>query len=161
VQIGLMHDLGDHPGPAVLDSEALDERLERAVLAVVPELRSEHIEGDALARGVGGVGKGKLRVAIVEALDEPGGGDAIDVWPRPRHPRAAEGRQRASTASDRCAWMRFDASDALGYRLPERPRLHAEGRLEIVDGLDAVELPLEPIELRAEQSDMPALTRPV
>ena len=85
----------DDPGPAVLDAEPLDEGLERAVFAVMPELRAEHVEGNAFACRVGGVGEGERGVGVVEAPDEPGGGDPIDVRPRPGHPRAAGRRQRS------------------------------------------------------------------
>src|SRR6266436_8452479 len=49
VQVRLVHELGDDPGPAVLDAEPLDEGLERTILAVMPELRTEHVEGNAFA----------------------------------------------------------------------------------------------------------------
>src|SRR5438552_17263459 len=51
VQIRLVHDLGDELDAAVFEGEALDQRLEGAVLAVVPEVRAQDIKGDALACG--------------------------------------------------------------------------------------------------------------
>jgi hypothetical protein len=77
VQVGLVHDLGDQADPGILDAKALDDGLERAVLAVMAEVGAEDIERDPLARRVGGVREAELRVRIAEALDEPGGGDAV------------------------------------------------------------------------------------
>src|SRR5439155_685268 len=78
VQIRLVDDLRDELDPPVLEPESLDQRLERAVLAVMPEIRAEHVEGDALAGGIRRIREGKLRVGIAEALDEPGRRDAVD-----------------------------------------------------------------------------------
>src|SRR5262252_5150991 len=83
-QVSLVHDLRDGSDAPVLEAEAPDEGLERAVLAVVAEVRAENIERDALARSVGGVGEGKLRVRVTEALDEPRRRDPVNVRPRAR-----------------------------------------------------------------------------
>src|SRR3989475_6669755 len=94
VQISLVDDLRHDFHAPVLDPEPLDQRLERAVLAVVPEVGALDIEWDALPRGVGRIREREFRIRIVEAPDEPGGRDAINVRPRPRHPRAAVRGQR-------------------------------------------------------------------
>src|SRR5438034_1651735 len=66
VQVRLVHDLGDDLGAPILDTEPLDEGLERTVLAVMPELRAEHVEGNAFAGRVGSISEGKLGVGVVE-----------------------------------------------------------------------------------------------
>src|SRR5207237_10417626 len=50
---------------------------------------------------------------------------------------------------------------ALGRRLPELAGALARRRLEIVDGLDPVQLALETVELGAERRDRSAVARPV
>src|SRR5229473_2286934 len=122
VQVRLVHDLGDDLGATILDPEPLDQRLERAVLTVMPELCAEHVERDALARGVGGVGEGKCRVGIVEAPDEPGRGDPIDMRPRSGDPRAAGRRQRRPVATDRRVRACLHGAQAFSRRLPEVAR---------------------------------------
>src|SRR5262245_32373967 len=89
VQVGFVHDLGDRTDPAILDAESLDEGLERAVLALVPEVSAENIERDALAGGVRSVSESERRVRVAEALDEPRRPDPVDVRAGTRHPRAA------------------------------------------------------------------------
>src|SRR5262245_54958617 len=119
VQVGFVHNLGDRPNPAILDAEALDEGLERAVLAVVAEVGTEDVERDALAGSVGGIGKGEPRVWIAETLDEPRRPDPVDVRAGTRHPRAAARWQRCSMAPTRGPWPRFGCPKPLGRRLPE------------------------------------------
>src|SRR5712692_4409984 len=118
VQVRLVHDLGDDLGAAILDPEALDQRLEGAVLTVMSELCAEHVERDALARGIGGVGEGKFRVGIVEAPDEPRRGNPINVRPRPRHPCAAARRQRRPMATGRRVRACLHTAKAFSRRLP-------------------------------------------
>jgi len=55
VQIRLVHDLGNHPHTAILDAEPLHKRFERAVVAVMAELRTEHVERRPFARGIRGI----------------------------------------------------------------------------------------------------------
>src|SRR5436190_23980799 len=85
MQISLVDDLRHDFHAPVLDPEPLDQRLERAVLAVVAEVRAQHIERDTLPRGVGRIRERELRIRIAEALAEPRGRDAVDVGPRPDH----------------------------------------------------------------------------
>ncbi len=161
MQVRLVHDFGDDLGAAILDPEPLDEGLERAVVAVMPELCTEHVEWDALARGVRGVGEGKFRLGVVEAPDEPGGGDPIDMRPRPGHPCAAGRRQRRPVAADRRVRACLHGAQALGRGLPKGARAPTDWRLQIVDGLDPVELPLDAIELAAKVRDGAPMTGPV
>src|SRR5712692_1523376 len=159
VEVRLMDDLGDHLDAPILDPEALDQGLERAVLAVMPEVGPKDIERDPLPRGIGRVGEGELGLRIAETLEEPGGSDTVDVSSRARHPRAAAGRQKRPVASARCAWARLSRAQALGRRLPQRARALAERRLQVIDGLHPVQLALEAIELAAELRGRSAVVR--
>src|ERR671918_1957945 len=71
VQVRLMHNLGNKLEAPVFEPESLDKRFKRAVLAMMAEVRSEHVEWNALPSGIGSVSKGKLGVRIAEALDQP------------------------------------------------------------------------------------------
>src|SRR5689334_2543671 len=51
VKVGLVHDLREGLDATIVEPESLDERLERAVLAVVPEVRVQNVEGNSFARG--------------------------------------------------------------------------------------------------------------
>src|SRR5439155_740019 len=136
-------------------------RLERAVLGVMPEIRAEHVEGDALPGGVGRVGEGELRVRVAEALDEPGRRDAVDVRPGPRHPGAALRGQRRAMAPAGRARSGLRGRQALGRRLPESAGPLAGRGLEVIDGLYPIELAFEPIEPGTERRDRAAVGRPV
>src|SRR5439155_18815562 len=161
VQVRLVDDLRDELDPPVLEPESLDQRLERAVLAVMPEIRAEHVEGDALAGGIGRVGESELRLRIAEALDEPGRRDAVDMRSGPRHPGAAPRGQRCAMAPASGARASLRRPQALGRGLPESAGALPCRRLEIVDGLYPVELALETIELGAERRNRSAVARPV
>src|SRR2546427_9903825 len=123
------------------------------------EVRAENIKRDPLAGGVGRVGKGKLRLRIAEALDGPGGGDAVDMGARARDPRAAAGRQRRSVTPAPRAWPRLRGAQTLGRRLPQTASALPGRRLQVIDGLDAVQLTLQAIELTAELRDRSAVVR--
>src|SRR5207249_2038298 len=98
-EIGFVHDLGDDPEPPVLEAEALQERFERAVLAVMPELGAEDVEGDPLLGSVGRVRESESRVRVDEAFDEPRGRNAVDVrWPS--GPAGPGPRGRPASATD-------------------------------------------------------------
>src|SRR5207244_5553510 len=118
----LVNDLGDELHAAILETEALHERLERAVLAVVPEFGAEHVEWNALAGGVRRIREREDGLRIAEALDEPGRRDAVDVRPRASHPRAAARRQRAWPAPGSDRRPRLHGAQTLGRRLPEGVR---------------------------------------
>src|SRR6266540_6402240 len=139
VQVGLVDDLADHPHPAILDAEPLDQGLERAVLAVMTEVGAEDVERDSLAGDIGGVGKGKLRVRIAETLDEPRGGDPIDVGSWARDPRAASRGKRRTMAPDPGRRpTRLRRPQSLRRRLPQGSGALPDGRPQVVDGLDPV-----------------------
>src|SRR2546427_4275161 len=123
------------------------------------EVRAENIKRDPLAGGVGRVGKGKLRLRIAEALDGPGGGDAVDMGSRARDPRAAAGRQRRSVTPAPRAWPRLRGAQTLGRRLPQTASALPGRRLQVIDGLDAVQLTLQAIEPAAELRDRSAVVR--
>src|SRR5262249_2527927 len=136
----------DRPDPAILDAKALDEGLERTVLAVVSEVGTKDVEWDALAGGVGGVGKCERRVRITETLDEPRRPDPVDVRARTRHPRAAARRQRCPMASAGRPWPLPGRTQPLGCRFPERMCALARRRFQVVNRLHPVKLVLEGIE---------------
>src|SRR5262245_64166377 len=161
VQIGLVDDLGDQLDAAVLQPETLHQRLERAVLAVVPVLGAQHVERDSFARGVRGVREREDGVRVAEALDEPRRGDAVDVRARTSHPRAAARRQRTQAAGADGRGPRLHGAKPLGRRLPERSRALTGRRFQIIDRVDPVELALEPVELGPQLCDGAAMARAV
>src|SRR5262245_23459130 len=161
VQIRLVDDLGDELHAPVLEPEPPDQRLERAVLAVVAEVGAQHVERNSLARGVRGVGERERRVGIAEALDEPRRGDAVDVRPRAGHPRAPARRQRRGMAPFGGGGPGFGRAQTLRRRLPERPGALPRRRLQVVDRRDAVELALESVEPGPELRGRSTVRRPV
>src|SRR5206468_7128498 len=82
-------------------TESRNERLERAPIAFVSEVRFGHIEAQ-LARNGGftWAHEAKLRFAVDEALNEPRTGDPVDQDTPARHPRATAIRRRASRRRD-------------------------------------------------------------
>src|SRR5436309_756695 len=161
VQVRLVDDLRDDLDPPVLEPEPLDQGLERAVLAVMPEIRAEHIEWDALPGGISRVSERELRVWIAEALDEPGRRDAVDVRAGPRHPGAATRGQRRAMAPAGRSRSRLHGPQTLGRGLPEGAGALARRRFEVINGLYPVELALEAIELGADRRDRAAVAAPV
>src|SRR5262249_32138920 len=99
MQVRFVHDLGDDLHATVFDPESLHERLERAVVAVMTELRPEDVERDTFARSVRSVGELEVRLWIVKPLDQPRRRDSVDVRPRPGHPGASAWRQRSATSA--------------------------------------------------------------
>src|SRR5437867_3607491 len=85
-QVSLVNDLSEPDQPAVAQARAFDECLERAILALVAELRSWRVEGDRVLRELRRRCEHELGVGIDEALDQPRRSDAIDVWARARDP---------------------------------------------------------------------------
>ena len=88
LEIGVMDQLGQPLRRAVANPEAIDQRLERAMVAVMTELHIEHVVGDGL--GVGGlVPKNEFCFWINESPDEPSRSDTIDFGSCPSKPDLA------------------------------------------------------------------------
>ena len=125
---------------------APQQRLERAVLAVMAEVHARHVERDRVARDLVGRREDELGLRVHEALDEPRRGDAVHVRPRAGDPAAAlergevEGRRRPA-GSD------APGGGALLDRLARPLDLATSGRLEEVDLADAGHLAREPRQL--------------
>ncbi|MEA3147934.1 MAG: hypothetical protein QOI53_3530 [Verrucomicrobiota bacterium] len=81
LQIGVMDQLGQPLHRPVPNAEAIDQGLERAMIAVMAELDIEHVVRDGL--GVGGrlVPKNEFCFRIDEFPDEPGRSDTVDFRP--------------------------------------------------------------------------------
>src|SRR5262249_40546463 len=88
LQVDVVNDLADGAQRRVLELAALEEHLERALVALMGELGLEHVE--AQFAGVGAVAFARheleLRLRIDEAADQPGAGNAVDIDALPRHP---------------------------------------------------------------------------
>src|SRR5262249_26098018 len=114
----------------------------------------EDVERHPFTGGVGSVGERELRVRVAEPPDEPGGGDAVDVGARARHPRAPARRKGCAMAP--ASWhgrARLAGAQTLGGRLPDGARALPGRRLEVIDRLDPIELTLQGVELAAELRD--------
>jgi hypothetical protein len=81
LQIGVMDQLGQPLRRAVANPEAIDQCLERAMVAVMTELDIEHVVRDGLRVGGRLVPKNEFCFRIDEFLDEPGRSDTIDRKP--------------------------------------------------------------------------------
>src|SRR5215831_13875877 len=126
-QVGFVHALRHDLDAPILDAEALGQGLEGAVLPVMAEFRPEHVEGNALARGIRRVGEGELRIGIAEAANEPGGGEAIDVGPRPRHPGTPAGGEGGAVTSTSRTRTRLRRAETFRRGLPETSRSQSGG----------------------------------
>src|SRR5207244_8730516 len=102
----------------------------------------------------------ELRVRIAETLDEPGGGDAVDVRrSRARHPGTPARGQRRPVAPARHARGRFRGAQTLGCRLPQGARALPGRRFQVIDRLDPVQLTLQTVELATKVRDRSAVVR--
>jgi hypothetical protein len=118
-EVGLMHHLGDLAHRLVRDGEALHERLERAVVAVVRELDLNHIVRQGLGMLCGVVSENKSRLWVNEFADEPRGTNAVDF-------RARAGEPCLALEAARCELRR-------GFRSPGAQRFRTmEKHLDIV-----------------------------
>src|SRR2546427_460150 len=78
-----------------------------------------------------------------------------------RGPCAAARWQRRAMPAARRPRPALQRAETLRRRLPQPPSPLTEGRLQIVDGLDPVQLPLETVELAAKLGNGPAVVRAV
>jgi hypothetical protein len=135
-KVGLVNDLGEPGEPAIAQARPLDQRLEGAVFALMAQLHAGGVERDGILRKLRRRREDEHRLGIDEALDQPGGGDAIDVWPRASDPLPpAKGRQiegRPGLGADR-----FRTSGPHGKGLLETSDLGAAGGGEEVDGTNS------------------------
>src|SRR5262249_39502894 len=127
-------------------ARALHQRLERAVLTLMAELRARRIERDGVLRKLRRRGEDERGVGIDETLDEPRGCDAVDVGARARHPSA---RAQLGEIQGRplFAARRFRTSGTHGDGLLESPYFGATGSVEEVDVTDALMVLGQPGEL--------------
>src|SRR5262249_2128004 len=88
-QIRLVHDFSEAREAAISQLSTLDQRLERAVLAVMAELDAGGVEGDGVLWKLRRRREDEHRGGIDEALDEPRGRDPIDVGSRAGDPTLA------------------------------------------------------------------------
>jgi hypothetical protein len=70
--------LGQLPERRVAETRAPDQRLEGAVLSLVPELGADRVERDRVWRELLGRGEEELGLRVDEAPDEPGRRDAVE-----------------------------------------------------------------------------------
>src|SRR5262245_58463140 len=145
-QVGLVDHLGQPDEATVAQAGPLQERFERAVLALVTELYAGCVEGDRVLRELGRGREDEFRVGVDEALDQPRRGDAVDVGARPCDPppsaQSGQVEGRALFAMDG-----FRTSSSHGDDLLETPYLGATGGVEVIDVPDALVLPGEAREL--------------
>src|SRR5207248_9837041 len=148
-QIRLVDDLGQAGQTPVPDPEALDERLERAIVAVVTELGPRRVERDRRRREVAGRGEHERRLRIDEPPDQPRRGKPVHVRPRARHPRPASNVpqiQRPRRGSLRALGGTSLHVDGL----PQPLDLGASGRLEEVELANALVLLVQAEDLRLQ-----------
>src|SRR5207245_1836082 len=104
------NDLGEAGQAAVAQPPSLDQRLERAVLAVMAQLHAGRVERDGVLRKLRGRREHEHGLRVDEALDQPRRGDAIDVGTRAGDPASAGLRfsiwwTRTSVASPPSRWI--------------------------------------------------------
>src|SRR5262245_16224943 len=90
LEVDVMHDSADRAEGWIAETEPLDENLERAAIALMSELRFEHVEAQLTLLGLITFGRHELepRARIDEAADEPGARHAVDMDALARHPDA-------------------------------------------------------------------------
>ena len=141
-----MNDLGEAGQAAVAQPPSLDQRLERAVLAVMAQLHAGRVERDGVLRKLRGRREHEHGLRVDEALDQPRRGDAIDVGTRAGDPAPAAKlgqieRRRRFTAG------RFRTTGAHGDGLLETPDLGAARGVEEIDAADPLIVFRQPGEL--------------
>src|SRR6185295_7920726 len=89
-QIDVMNDLGDLAQSFILtESKTLQHRLEGAVFAVMSELSPKHVEGNRAVDRFAFGNEVKPRTLIDELLNQPRGGQPVDVKIATRQPTLA------------------------------------------------------------------------
>src|SRR5437764_47527 len=100
-----MNDFGELAERAIVRTESRNERLERAPIAFVSEVRFGHVEAQlARSRRFSGADEAKVRLGVDEPLNEPCTGDPVDQDTSTRHPGATAIGRRASPRRD--DWQR-------------------------------------------------------
>src|SRR5205807_2438993 len=87
-EVEIVHDMRDAIDRWRCQTEACDERLERAAMSRVAEFHTIHVEGNAGTRGRRRFREAEARFRIDEPADEPCGRHQIDSGPGPRDPQA-------------------------------------------------------------------------
>src|SRR5262245_4388840 len=135
LQIDVVHDLRNWHECPVVETEARDEHLEGAEIALVRELGLEHVEAELPCLGLVALGRHELegRILVDEATDEPGTGYAVDVNALSSDPdpllRLGDGERARGDSGAR--WCR--RRDALFQPGNEAFRCFAAWRAEEVD----------------------------
>src|SRR5712691_1052824 len=127
--------------------EASDQRLECAILTLMPELDPGRVEGNRVGRELLRGGEDKLRFRVDEPLDEPGRSDAVDVGARTRDPAAAPEGVHGKIGLRGSAGLARMQSHLDG--LLEPLRFVVAGRIKKVDLTDALQFPGESRQLLA------------
>src|SRR5216683_7636713 len=86
LEVHLVDDLGQVRQTPIALPEAFDQRLERAILALMPELDSGRVKGNRVGWKVLRGSKNKLRVRIDEPLDQPRRSDPVHMGAGTRDP---------------------------------------------------------------------------
>src|SRR6185295_17484494 len=86
LEVDLVDNLRQMRQAAIALPEAFDQRLERTILALVPELDPGRVERNRVGWKVLRGSKDKLRVRIDEPLDQPGRSDPVHMGAGTRDP---------------------------------------------------------------------------
>src|SRR6266545_607580 len=91
LHVHVVDDLRDGAERRLIEPEALDQHLERAEVALVGELRLEHVEAQLALLRLVSLRRHELeaRLRVDELPDEPSARHPIDLDPGPRDPRSA------------------------------------------------------------------------
>src|SRR5512144_422743 len=129
---------------AIALSEAFDQRLERTILPLVPELDTGRVEGNRVGWKVLRGSKDKLRVRIDEPLDQPRRSDPVHMGAGTRDPAPPlEGVHWEIC----CGSVGLPGMQSHLDSLLQPLRFVVAGRVKEVDLPDALQLPCEPSQL--------------
>jgi hypothetical protein len=84
-----VHRLGDALQGGIVEAEALQERLERAVVAMVREFDVGHVEWQSIRKLFGPAAEDEARAGIDEPANQPRRRDSIYLGTRAGQPRSA------------------------------------------------------------------------